>query len=117
MPCFCQNRFNIIFPCTPKVKVKLSLCLTKHHVMKTYWGVEVYLHAFLISALDGGEWSTSRPGRFTPRERASATHPIGGWLGPRAILDAVVKRKIPSPLQESNPKTPIVQPVTQRYTG
>jgi hypothetical protein len=24
-----------------KVKVKLSLCLTKHHTMKTYWGVEV----------------------------------------------------------------------------
>jgi hypothetical protein len=23
------------------VKVKLSLCLTKHHDMKTYWGVEV----------------------------------------------------------------------------
>jgi hypothetical protein len=23
----------------------------------------------LTSALDGGEWSTSRPGRFTPRER------------------------------------------------
>jgi len=23
-----------------KVKVK-SLCLTKHHAMKTYWGVEV----------------------------------------------------------------------------
>jgi hypothetical protein len=23
------------------VKVKLSLCLTKHHVMKTHWGVEV----------------------------------------------------------------------------
>jgi hypothetical protein len=22
-------------------KVKLSLCLTKHHSMKTYWGVEV----------------------------------------------------------------------------
>jgi hypothetical protein len=21
-----------------KVKVKLSLCLTKHHAMKTYWG-------------------------------------------------------------------------------
>jgi hypothetical protein len=27
-------------------KVKLFLCLTKHHAMKTYWGVEVYLHAF-----------------------------------------------------------------------
>jgi hypothetical protein len=24
-----------------KAKVKLSLCLTKHHTMKTYWGVEV----------------------------------------------------------------------------
>jgi hypothetical protein len=24
-----------------KVKVKFSLCLTKHHAMKTYWGVEV----------------------------------------------------------------------------
>jgi hypothetical protein len=23
------------------VKVKLSLCLTKHHAVKTYWGVEV----------------------------------------------------------------------------
>jgi hypothetical protein len=48
----------------------MSLCLTKHHVMKTYWGVEVYLHAFLISALDGGEWSASHSGRLTPRERA-----------------------------------------------
>jgi len=24
-----------------KVKVKFSLCLTKHHPTKTYWGVEV----------------------------------------------------------------------------
>jgi hypothetical protein len=36
-------------------------------------------------------------------------------MGPRAILDAVVKRKISSPRRESNPKTPIVQPVAQRY--
>jgi hypothetical protein len=27
--------------------VKLSLCLTKHHVMKAYGEAEVYLHAFL----------------------------------------------------------------------
>jgi hypothetical protein len=37
------------------------------------------------------------PGRFSPRERASGTHWIGGWVGSRAGLDAVVKRKIPSP--------------------
>jgi hypothetical protein len=30
-------------------------------------------------------------------------------VGPRAVLDAVVKRKIPSPLRKSNPRTPIVQ--------
>jgi hypothetical protein len=51
----------------------------------------------LTSALDGGEWSASRPGCFTPKGRAPGTHWIGGWVGPRAILDAVVKRKIPSP--------------------
>jgi hypothetical protein len=33
-------------------------------------------------------------------------------VGPRAVLDAVVKRKIPSPRRESNPRTPIVQTVT-----
>jgi hypothetical protein len=38
----------------------------------------------LTSALDGGEWSASRPCRFTPRERAPPTHWIGGWVGPRA---------------------------------
>jgi hypothetical protein len=65
--------------------------------MKTYWGVEVQLHSFLTSALDGGEWSPSRLGRFTPRERAPGTHWTGGWVGPRVVLDAVVKRKIPSP--------------------
>jgi hypothetical protein len=31
----------------------------------------------VTSALDGGEWSASRPGRFTPRERDPGTH----WIG------------------------------------
>jgi hypothetical protein len=70
----------------------------------------------LTSALDGVKWSASRPGRFTPRERSPGTHWIGGWVGPRAVLDAVVKRKIPNPRGESNPRTSIVQPVAQRYT-
>jgi hypothetical protein len=49
--------------------------------MKTHWGAEVQLHVFLTSELDGGEWSASRPDRFTP-----------GWVGVRTGLDAVAKR-------------------------
>jgi hypothetical protein len=70
----------------------------------------------LILALDGGEWSASCPGCFTPKERAPRTHWVGGWVGPRAILDAVVKIKIPSPHLELNPRTPIIQPIEQHYT-
>jgi hypothetical protein len=51
----------------------------------------------LTSALDGGEWSASHTGRFTPRERAPCTHWIGGWVGPRAVLDVVVKRNSQPP--------------------
>jgi hypothetical protein len=71
----------------------------------------------LTSALDGSEWSASHPGHFTPRERAPGTHWLGGWVGPRAILDVVVKNKIPSLHQELNPRTPIVQPVAQHYSN
>jgi hypothetical protein len=33
--------------------------------MKAYWGGGI-APAFLTSALDGGEWLSSRSGRFTP---------------------------------------------------
>jgi hypothetical protein len=66
--------------------------------------VEGYLHAFFPSALAGGEWSASRPGLFTLRERAPGIHLTGMWEGPRAGLDAAVaKRNINSPCQVSNP--------------
>jgi hypothetical protein len=70
----------------------------------------------LTSELDGGEWSASRPGSFTPRERAPRAHWTGGWVDPRDVLDAVVKRKIPSSRRGWNPRAPIVQLVAQRYT-
>jgi hypothetical protein len=54
-----------------KNKGKISLCftffLTEHHAMKAQWGSELL---------------ASRPGRFTPRESATGTHWIGGWMGP-----------------------------------
>jgi hypothetical protein len=54
--------------------------------MKTYGGVDVYTHVFLTSALVGGEWSASRPGRFTPGERALGIHWIGGWVDNEKML-------------------------------
>jgi hypothetical protein len=61
--------------------------------MKTYMGVDVQIHVFLTSALVGVEWSASRPGSFTPGERAPGTHWIGGCVDPRAGLDDLEKRE------------------------
>jgi hypothetical protein len=41
-------------------------------------------------------------------ERAPGIHWIGGWVGPTAVLNAVVKRKIPDEI-----RTLIVLPVAQ----
>jgi hypothetical protein len=49
--------------------------LTEHHAMKAYRGEWRYSSTHsLTSALDGGEWSASRPGRFIPRKKAPGTH-------------------------------------------
>jgi hypothetical protein len=96
-----------------RVKVKLPLCfLTEYPAMKAYWGSERIApcilwprHQMVVSG------QLHDPAALPP-----GTHWIGGWVGPRAVLDAVVKRKIPSPRRESNPRSPIIQPVAQRYT-
>jgi hypothetical protein len=103
------EKFRVVYKV--KVRLKLSLC---HEGVLGSGGVDP--HTLLTSALDGDELSDWRPGRFTPRERARGTHGIGGWVGPRAVLHAMVKRKIPSPRRESNPRIPIVQPVAQHHT-
>jgi hypothetical protein len=69
-------------------KVNLSLCFNwapRHEGVLGEWRYSS-THS-LTSALDGGEWSASRPDRFTPKERVPGTHRIGGWVGPRAGLD------------------------------
>jgi hypothetical protein len=58
------------------------------------WGSGGIAPPFLTSALDGCEWSASRTGRFIPREIAPGSQWIGGWVGPRAGLDRIEKRKI-----------------------
>jgi hypothetical protein len=72
--------------------------------MKMYGEVDVYVLVFLTLALNGGKWSASRPGRFTSGEIIPGTLWIGGWVGPRAGLDDVEKRKIlPLPGLELTP--------------
>jgi hypothetical protein len=68
--------------------VELAL-LIKHHPIKMFGEVEIYI----TSAVAGGEWSASRPGRFTPGEKARDTLWIGGWVDPRAGMDDLEKRK------------------------
>jgi hypothetical protein len=60
----------------------------------------------LTSALAGGEWSDSRPCRFTPGE---------GWVDPRAGLDDMEKWKF-LPHRDSNSDSLVVQSVVSRYT-
>jgi hypothetical protein len=59
--------------------------------------MEIYLHAFLSTAMDDGEWSSSRPDRLTSGERTPDTHFVGDLMGPRASLDVAAKRKSPTP--------------------
>jgi hypothetical protein len=74
--------------------------------------VDLWIHIFLTSALVGGEWSTSRPGRITPGERAPSTQWIGGWVDLRAGLDDLEKRKFFSlPGLELRPPTAIATAV------
>jgi hypothetical protein len=70
----------------------MSLCLIKHHAMKTYGGAEVYLHVFLTLVMDRDDWSVPHRGCISLGERASHISRIG-WLGPKADLEALEKRK------------------------
>jgi hypothetical protein len=69
-----------------------SLCWTKHHSMKTDWGSG----GIAPRILDLGtrwRWVVNfTPRSLYPRERIPANHWIGVWVGPRDVLDAVVKR-------------------------
>jgi hypothetical protein len=63
--------------------VKLSLCL----ISVGDW------RCSSTSALDGGEWSASRPGRFTPGERTPGTHWIEVWVGTEPVWTLWSKEK------------------------
>jgi hypothetical protein len=93
-------------------KKKQSCPATRHG---SAWGERRYSsYSFLTSALDGGEWSASRPGRALPPVKGTpGTHWTGGWVGPRAGLDAETRRKI---LCLCKGWTPVIQSIVSHYT-
>jgi len=50
--------------------------------------------------MEVSEWSASRPGRFTSRERSPGTRWTGCWVDPRAGLHVAAKRKSRNSLTE-----------------
>jgi hypothetical protein len=69
----------------------------------TYAGVEVKLHVFLTSALDGGEWSASHTDRFAAR------CPLDGRLGwSRASMDKTEGKKTSAPARDRIPVIHVV---------
>jgi hypothetical protein len=78
-----QQQITITIKVKGKV-VTVLLFLTEHHAMKAYWESGSIAPLTLTSALDGCEWSASRPGRFTPNERDPATYWIWDCVGPTA---------------------------------
>jgi hypothetical protein len=63
---------------------------------------------FVTSALDGGEWSASRPYRFT----APPTHWLTGWVSLRDCLNAVGEHRN---ISSHRNRTTAVWPVARRY--
>jgi hypothetical protein len=63
-------------------------------------------YSFLTSALDGSEWSASRP---------YSSHWIGGWVGRRAGLDTEARGKILCLYWGSNPNCLNIQSIVRCY--
>jgi hypothetical protein len=85
-----------------KVKVKLSRYTPWRHVGER----KESSYSYLTSALDGGEWSASRPSRDLPLGKGPQ-YPLNTRLGgPRAGLDAGARRKILCPCRGPNPDRP-----------
>lgn len=53
--------------------------------------MKVELHSFVTSSRVGGEWLAVRDRRLLSAEVPLGMHWIGGWVGLRADVDAVVR--------------------------
>jgi hypothetical protein len=80
------------------------------------WGERKYSsYSFLTSALNGGEWSASRPGRALPPGKGPPV-PIGqeaGWA-PEPVWTQGLEEKSSAPVGD---RTLVVQSVVRHYTA
>jgi hypothetical protein len=60
-------------------------------------------YCFLTSALEGGEWSASRPGCTLPPGEVPGTHLIEVWMDSRAQKDLEAKGQILCSVGDQNP--------------
>jgi hypothetical protein len=63
---FCRTPYTSVFPVFNK---------TSAH--EDVWGSGGMALTFMTSALDGGEWSASRPGHFTRSRKSPGAHLLG----------------------------------------
>jgi hypothetical protein len=84
--------------------------------MKTYGEVDVYIHIDLISALVGGEWSASFPGRFTPGGKCPRYLLDRRLGGPQSRSGRGGEETIFLRYRDSNSNPSVVQLIAGRYT-
>jgi hypothetical protein len=85
------------------------------HAMEGAWGERRYgSYSFLTSALDGGEWSASRPGRSLPPRKRTPVPIIqeDGWT-PEPVWTQRLEGKSSASIGN---RTPVVQSVVNQCT-
>jgi hypothetical protein len=84
--------------------------------MKEYWGNGIIVPR-ITDLSTRWRWVVSFTLRslYPQGKTPLVTHWLGGWMGLRADLDAVVKRKIPSPFQDSNSHYPVRSPTLYHW--
>jgi hypothetical protein len=77
------------------------------------WGSGGIAPPFLTSALDGGEWSASRPGRYIPGKKPLVSIEYEAGWAPVLVLTLWSREKSIAPAVN---RTPVFQPEVRRYT-
>jgi hypothetical protein len=105
---------NVSYQMTINVKVKPS----RYTPWRRLGERKYRSYSFTTSALDGGEWSASRPGRALPPGKGPRV-PIGeeaGWA-PEPVWTQRIEEQSFRLCRGSNLDRPVVQPVVRHYTA